>query len=224
MKTKFNYLFRKASKNDIPFLAKIIIQAEKSNSEKLSYSSLCNLSEQSVKELIIKMLNEEVNQCEFSVNSFIVVEFEGKLIGGFGGWIEGYEDSLPSKILKSNLILKTFSRRSIEFLQEKSNLLKDILIDRKAMTLQLEYLYIENCHRGRNITDQLIKLHTRNAKNKYPNLKKIHVQVFKNNIGAIKAYEKSGFKILKSYKSNENDILNFLPFGEKCLMEKKIKK
>jgi len=41
---------------------------------------------------------------------------------------------------------------------------------------------------------------------------------------AIKAYEKSGFKILKSYKSNENDILNFLPFGEKCLMEKKIKK
>ena len=69
MKTQFNYSFRKASKKDIPYLAKIIIEAEKSNSEKLSYSSLCNLSEQSVKELIIEMLKQEVDECEFSVNS-----------------------------------------------------------------------------------------------------------------------------------------------------------
>ena len=224
MKTKFNYLFRKASKKDIPFLAKIIIEAEKSNSEKLSYSSLCNLSEQSVKELIIKMLNQEVDQCEFSINSFIVAEFGGKLIGGFGGWIESFEGALPSKILKSNLILRTFSRRSIELLKERSHILKDILIDRKPKTLQLEYLFLESSHRGRKITDQLIKLHIMNALKKSSNLKKIHVQVYKNNIGALKAYEKSGFKILKSYKSNENEILNYLPFGEKYLMEKKLKK
>ena len=92
------------------------------------------------------------------------------------------------------------------------------------MTLQLEYLFLERSHRGRKITDKLIKLHIRNALIKNPNLKKVHVQVFKNNIGALKAYEKSGFKILKSYKSNENEILNYLPFGEKYLMEKKLKK
>ena len=95
------------------------------------------------------MLKQEVDQCEFSVNSFIIVEFEGKPVGGFGGWIEGFEGALPSKILKSNLILSTFSRKSIEFLKEKSHLLKDILIDRKPMTLQLEYLFLESSHRGR---------------------------------------------------------------------------
>ena len=47
------------------------------------------MSEQSVKELIIEMLKQEVDQCEFSVKSFIIVEFEGKPVGGFGGWIEG---------------------------------------------------------------------------------------------------------------------------------------
>ena len=163
MKTQFNYSFRKASKKDIPYLAKIIIEAEKSNSEKLSYSSLCNLSEQSVKELIIEMLKQEVDQCEFSVKSFIIVEFEGKPVGGFGGWIEGFEGALPSKILKSNLILSTFNRESLKFLKERSHLLKDILIDRKPMTLQLEYLFLECSHRGRKITDQLIKLHITNA-------------------------------------------------------------
>ena len=107
MKIQSNYSFRKASKKDITFLAKIIIEAEKSNSEKLSFSTLCNLSEQSVKELIIEMLKQEVDQCEVSVNSCIIVEFEGKPVGGFGGWIEGFEGALPSKILKSNLILST---------------------------------------------------------------------------------------------------------------------
>ena len=223
MKTQFNYSFRKASKKDIPYLAKIIIEAEKSNSEKLSYSSLCNLSEQSVKELIIEMLKQEVDQCEFSVNSFIVVEFEGKPVGGFGGWIEGFEGALPSKILKSNLILSTFSRKSLKFLKERSHLLKDILIDRKPMTLQLEYLFLECSHRGRKITDQLIKLHITNALKKSSNLKKVHVQVYKNNIGAVKAYKKSGFKVLKLYKCNDNEILNYLPFKEKYLMQKKLK-
>ena len=223
MKTQFNYSFRKASKKDIPFLAKIIIEAEKSNSEKLSYSSLCNLSEQSVKELIIEMLKQEVDQCEFSVKSFIIVEFEGKPVGGFGGWIEGFEGALPSKILKSNLILSTFNRESLKFLKERSHLLKDILIDRKPMTLQLEYLFLECSHRGRKITDQLIKLHITNALKKSSNLKKVHVQVYKNNIGAVKAYEKNGFKILKVYKCNDNEILNYLPFKEKYLMQKKLK-
>ena len=47
-------------------------------------------------------------------------------------------------------------------------------------------------------------------------------RVFKNNLGAIKAYENNGFKITKSFKSNEIEILNYLPFGEKYLMEKTI--
>ena len=217
-----NYLFRKATINDITFLARIIIEAEKSNSDKLSYSTLCNLSEETVERLIINMFKEEVDKCEFSVSSFLVVESNGQLVGGFGGWIESFGDELPSKILKSNLIVFTFSRESISFLNTKSYIIKDILIEREPMTLQLEYLFVSKEHRGRKITDHLIELHIKNALTELPHLKKIQVQVFKNNLGAIKAYENNGFKITKSFKSNEIEILNYLPFGEKYLMEKTI--
>ena len=54
------------------------------------------------------MLKQEVDQCEFSVNSFIIVEFEGKPVGGFGGWIEGFEGALPSKNIKVKSDLSTF--------------------------------------------------------------------------------------------------------------------
>ncbi len=216
------YNFRRARKKDIPFLAEIVIEAEKSNSNKLSYSTLFNISQKTAYKWIIKMFEAEIDYCEFSVSSFLVVEADGQLIGGFGGWIESFSDNIPSKILKSNLILSTFSNKSIVYLKNKSQTIRNIIIEREAMTLQLEYLFICEEHRGKNITDKLINIHINNEKRKLPDLKKVQVQVFKNNIGAIKTYKKNGFKVKKSYKSNSKEILNYLPFGEKYLMEKHI--
>ena len=217
-----NYNYRRARNKDIPFLAKIVMEAEKSNSNKLSYSTLFNISQKTANKMIIKMFEAEIDYCEFSVSSFLVVEANGKLIGGFGGWIESFDDNIPSKILKSNLILSTFSNKSIVYLKNKSQTIRDVIIEREAITLQLEYLFICKEHRGKKITDQLINLHIKNEKRKLPALKKVQVQVFKNNIAAIKTYKKNGFKVKKSYKSNSKEILNFLPYEEKYLMEKNI--
>ena len=49
------YNFRRARKKDIPFLAEIVIEAEKSNSNKLSYSTLFNISQKTAYKWIIKM-------------------------------------------------------------------------------------------------------------------------------------------------------------------------
>ena len=45
--------------------------------------------------------------------------------------------------------------------------------------------------------------------------------MFKNNIAAIKTYKK-WFRVKKSYRSNSKEILNYLPYEEKYLMEKNI--
>ena len=50
------YLIREAVKRDIPFLADTVIAAEKGRSDKLSYSTLFNISESKAKELIIAIL------------------------------------------------------------------------------------------------------------------------------------------------------------------------
>ena len=53
------YTIRKAIPKDIPFLADVVIAAEKGMSDKLSYATLFNFSETEVKALVINMLEEE---------------------------------------------------------------------------------------------------------------------------------------------------------------------
>ena len=46
------------------------MEAEKSNSNKLSYSTLFNISQKTAYEMIIKMFGEaDIDYCEFSVSS-----------------------------------------------------------------------------------------------------------------------------------------------------------
>ncbi len=215
-----DYLIRKATINDLSFLADGIIAAEKSNTDMLSLSTLFNLSETIVKDKIIAMLDEEIDGCEFSVSSFLITEYDRKPVAAVGGWIEGFVEDVPSKILKSNLIGFIFPKESIKFLQAHADIIEDIQIARERYSLQIEYVYVDNAHRGKRLAELLIKEHLKNGLSAYPNLGKAQVQVFNNNLSAIKLYERIGFRIVKSYKSNNKRILEFLPSNEKLLMEK----
>jgi len=217
------YLIRKAVASDIPFLADVVIASEKAMSDRLSYTTLFNKTEAEAKKLIIKMFEEEVDGCELSLSSFIVTEFEGKPISGSGAWIEGFNGEMPSGILKSNLISYTFGKESIEFLKTKSHIVKDVMIDREPMTLQLEYFHIRNEHLGKGLDAALMDRIEENALAQYPELKKVQCQIFKNSVFSIKILLRHGFKIVKSYKSDNDDIFDYLPFNEKLLMEKILK-
>lgn len=215
-----DYLIRKATLNDLSFLAEAIIAAEKSNTDKLSLSTLFNLSEITIKGKITAMLEEEIDGCEFSVSSFLIAEYNGKPVAAVGGWIECFSEEIPSKILKSNLIGYIFPKEGIKFLQAHADIIEDIQIARESFSLQIEYVYVVSNHRGKRLAELLIKEHIQNGLSTYPKLDKVQVQVFNNNHSAIKLYERIGFKIVKSYKSNNNRILEFLPSDEKLLMEK----
>jgi ribosomal protein S18 acetylase RimI-like enzyme len=216
------YILRKATKNDIPFLANVVIGAEKGNSNKLSYSTFFNLSEEQVKAYIIKMFEEEVDGCEFSLSSYLVYEFEGSPVASVGGWIEGFGGEAPSRILKSNLIAYTFNPESLEFVKTKSDLIKEIQAEREPMTLQIEYCYLSRRHRGIGLAENLFKKHEETALAVYPAIKKAQVQVFKINTLSIRLCESLGFKVAKTFKSNNKEILNYLPSDEKCILEKEL--
>jgi hypothetical protein len=215
-----DYLLRKATVEDIPFLAEAVISAEKGNSDKLSYSTFFNLSEEQVKDYIIKMFEEEIDGCEFSVSSYLVYEYNSEPVATLGGWIECFASNSPSKILKSNLILHTFSKESIEFLKTNSDIIKNIQAEREPMTLQIEYCHVSENHRGQHLMLGLMKQHEENALSVFPSLKKIQTQVFSNNYPSLKACEKLNFKITKSHKSDSKEILNYLPSDEKYILEK----
>ncbi len=218
------YLFRKATEKDIPFLANVVIAAEKGTSDKLSFSTLFNLPEDKAKNLIVAMFEEEIDGCELSLSSFLVAEHNGETVAASGAWIEGFEGSMPSQILKSNLISYIFEKESIEFLITKSHIIKDILIEREPMTLQFEYMHISDKHVGKGIDVELVRKNEERALAKYPALQKAQCQVFKNNIFAVKMALKQGYKIIRSYRSDNSEIFDYIPFNEKLLMEKVFKK
>jgi len=211
---------RRATFSDIPFLGKVVIEAEQSNTDKLSYATLFNIPNSEAYKLIVQMFEEDVNGCEFSVSSYLVAECNDKPVASFGGWIENFEDQLDSSLLKSNLISFTFSRVSIQFLRTKQDLIKGILAKREPNTLQLEYLFVSENFRGLKVADSLIQNHITIAKNLNPSLAKVQVQVFANNHSAINVYNRNGFETVKSYKVEDIQILNYLPHNEKYIMEK----
>jgi len=215
------YSIRKATIKDADFIADVIIGAEKSLTDNLGLANFFELSEEKVKELIIAMLEEEVDGCEFSISSFFINCYGDKPVAALGGWLEGYHDGMSSTLLKSNLISATFPRESIIKAQAKFEIIKEMLqIERPKGTYQLEYIFVDDEHRGKRLTQQLMDVHLDYAKQLDPNVKVAQLSCFENNASIIKAHERNGYQRIKRYVCDNTEILNYLPFNVKVLLEK----
>lgn len=216
-----DYSFRKATIQDVDFLADVIIGAEKSFTNNLGLARFFELSEEKIKELIIAMLEEEVDGCEFSVSSFFIAFYGDKPIGAVGGWLEGYYQGMSSNMLKSNLINYIFPPENVIKAQAKMKIIKEMLqIDRPMGTYQIEYGYVDNDHRGKRITNLLMDMHFANAKKLDPAVTQVQVSCFETNQTSIKMHQKNGFQIIDRFVCDNQEILEYLPFNVKILLEK----
>lgn len=216
------YSIRKATMNEVSFIADVIIEAEKSMTNNLGLATLFEINEEKVKDLIISMLKEEIDGCEFSISSFFVAFYQDEPVAALGGWLECYYDNVPSSILKSSLIGATFPLENIVKAKNKTAIIKDIQIVRENGAYQLEYSFVNNEHRGKRLTQELMKVHLDYAKKLDQNVKKAQLQVFENNEIITKVHEMSGFIVVKRFISSNKETLNYLPYNVKLLMEKNL--
>lgn len=215
-----DYRIRNATRDDFSFIADTIIGAEKGNSGKLSFATIFELEEKDVKDLIIGMLEENIDGCEFSPSSYLIADYKDIPVAAVASWIECYNGILSSTILKSNLLSFFLEEKQIQSLKLKSQIICDLIIEREAMTLQFEYLYVTKAHRGRGLHERLMNEHLVNAFSVCPELIKAQLRVYENNYVAIRLYEQNGFRKVRSYTSDNNEILDYLPYNTKILMEK----
>jgi ribosomal protein S18 acetylase RimI-like enzyme len=214
-----NYTIRPALLTDIDFIIETIIAAEKGGTDKLSYATLFKLTEEEFKKYIKCILEEDINGCEFSISSFLVIDVLGKPIAAVGGWLEGInEDNLPSAILKSNLVSYHFPKENLLSANTKSNVIKGTQIKRENNTYQIEYVYVDDRYRGQNFAGILIDAHIKRCKKL--GCKIMQVQLSANNKPALTCYQKAGFYTEQIYTSENMEILNYLPFNQKLLMQK----
>ena len=217
------YIFRKATVDDVGFLVDVIVNAEKSGTDKFGLANLFGISEQEARNIISELLEEEIDGCEFSISSFVVAEYDGVPVSAFAGWIEGEnEDDMPSGLLKSNLLAYYLPEGCLENSIGRADAVKDLQIDREYGTYQLEYSYTIPEHRGHHLVGKIIEEHCRIARQIGKNVSQMFVHTFSNNEPAISAYKKSGFREVRRFVSNNPLAKEYYPHDVVVLLERNI--
>jgi ribosomal protein S18 acetylase RimI-like enzyme len=217
------FFIRSANTQDIPFLVDTIIEAEKSGTDKLSYTTVFGLTENETRKYITEMLLEETDHCELSVSSFMIAEKDNQFAAAVGAW-EECADGIPSSVLKGNLLNYFLPKNYIQQALSINQLLSELHLECKQGSIQLGLVYVASDYRGKNLVRILIDKQIERLTTANSNLKEMYVQVFGNNLPAIKAYEKVGF-VLDTIKESANDeILVYLPGNKKIVMKKSINK
>lgn len=215
------FTIRPADTTDIPFLVDTIIEAEKSGTSVLTYSTIFGLSEPEARLYIAKMLEEEVDGCELSVSGFILAEKENRIAGAVGAWFEGSE-GIPSTILKGNLLRYILPQFCFEKASLLNKIVNDLHIEYTNGTIQIGLVYVSPEARGKGLVPILINHRISILKELYPDANEALIQVFGNNTPAIKAYEKAGFEIVLRKEASLPETKNYMPFTSKVLMKKNI--
>jgi ribosomal protein S18 acetylase RimI-like enzyme len=215
------FTIRDATLEDIPFLVETIIEAEKSGTGRLSYSTVFGLTPDLTAKYLSEMLEEEVDGCELSISSFTIAEKNETIAAAIAGWIEGIE-GVPSNVLKGNLLNYTLPRDCIKKAADLNHIINDLHIDYISNTMQLGLVYVSSDFRGKNLVKIMLDHLIDKLSKVDPDISTMYVQVFANNIPAIKAYEKAGFEIELIKTATNKEVLNYLPDDKKILMKKVI--
>jgi len=216
-----NITIRRAAAKDSDLITEAIISAEKSNSDKLSYSAIFDLTEEEVKELLKQALDEEIDGQEICASHFLIAEVDGEAAAACASWIEA-KDGAPSGQLKANILFHLLGKEKWDRAAEKLRAVAATNIERTYGAAQIESVYTKPEFRGKGLTPMLIEEHFRQHKAEFPELNKAQVILLKNNTSAANAYRKAGFELVTE-RTGESELLSsILPCPTKIMMEKKL--
>lgn len=204
---------KKARIEDIPFIIEAIVQAEKSGTERLSYSTIYNLPEEEVKGLLVDMLEEDIKGQELCLSQFSVAMVSGKRASCLSSWIEGEHGDSSS--LKAALLAHYLSIENLKYSLQFRSIFNDLRLQRIPGTLQLECVYSSPEFRGQGVVSSLIHNLAKQNKRK---VKQAQLMVDGQNAGAMRAYEKIGFKVSLETESTHELAREILPSNKKSTM------
>jgi hypothetical protein len=216
-----NFNIRTANLEDVPFLVQTIIEAEKSGGDVLSYKTFFGLEEQEIENLLTEIFNEEIEDCELSISSFLIAEKQGVRAAALSGWLENASD-IPSIILKGNLLKYHLPITCFEKASSLSYLTKSLHIDYIPNTFQIGAGYVAEGFRGQKLLGLLTKEMIQHLKEKNKTITEIYVRIFDCNIPSLRTYEKEGFKVISTKESEFSEITDYLPSSKKLLLKKEI--
>lgn len=211
---KTDCLLRKATKKDIPFLARIILLAETSGHELISYQSMFPLERNELLKGFEIALNNEQEGHGLSYLPFLIVEFQGQPASAACGYIEGEHGS--SNHLMTGALMTAFGTEAVLNAYQENSKYKDVQLNKSLGALQIDSVATLPEFRGKGFLKLIFDEHCNIAKQK--GCTQLEIQVWSGNIGAIAAYQKLGCtKNVEKYYNSQNKQL-----GGKVIMSKKL--
>lgn len=208
---------RPANETDIQFIARAIIESEKSGTTTFAYSEIYEIKENDFFDILVNMLSEDIEGQEICVSGFLIAELNNQRAACCCSWIEG-ETGLSSAMIKSNLMSAYIPHKNLLKAAEKSALLNKIYIERTKNNIEIESVYTENKFRGNKLPSLLIDRQIKRYKKE--NNSYAELIVAGTNKKAIKLYKNIGFEISLTRFCNDKNILNYLPSDSIILMRK----
>ena len=208
---------RQATSEDIPFLIKAIIEAEKSGSEKISYCTLFGLSEEALIKILTPILLEDLEGQQLCISGFYIALIKNRPVATCCSWIEG-QIGMKSSIITGSLLGEYLPKINFEEGVKKNELLKGIHIERKKEYLQIESVYTVPEFRGNGLIRKLIQYHVLNQMRLFPQLQYLQIIIAETNATAFTAYQKLGFQ-LKQKAEGVAALLQYLPSNVRLSLE-----
>jgi len=213
-----NLTFKKASIEDIKFIARSIIEAEKSGTNFTTLQKIFNIDEAELYEIILKILASKIPGSEYFIKDHYIAQIDKQNVASIATWIEA-EKGLSSNFIKISIFNKFFKDYFNKDVRDKLKLISSIDIARNKNALQIESVYTCNEHRGKGISDKLIDFSIK-VKREKTGFNKVQIVSVIENTSSANVFIKSGFVLKQKKISNNNKILDIFPGTGKILWEK----
>jgi RimJ/RimL family protein N-acetyltransferase len=213
-----NINVRQATFDDVDFIIEAIVESEKSSSDVISSCNVFGLSEERFKEIIRKVLLENVPNYDYYLSGFILAEKGGEYIGAMGSWIEAAE-GVPSGVIKTTILFPYLDKDKMRQISKNASIVKGLTMNREPGTLQLEHDYTRKQYRRQGVFTRLIKENILRNMKEHDEIEKAQVALFKANYKSLNVHLKLGFKIVEEKHVDNPEIFKFFPFDTKVLLE-----
>jgi ribosomal protein S18 acetylase RimI-like enzyme len=213
------FTFRLANAGDKEYVIDAIVEAEKGGHDIISYCSIFSLTEPEFRNLLGRMLDEDIEGQEVCLSNFMIAEMNGERAATLCAFTE-CKDGLSSNMLKTNMLLHLLGKDEIMKAMPRMSIMNEVNVSREPNILQFEYAFIDEKYRGQGLLRRLMDEHIKVRQNAGMQMPKLQLMILGNNIAAYKSHERYGFKVIETKVAQNKDILKLMSCDTKLLMEK----
>ncbi len=192
---------RHATQADCSFLSEIILLAESTGFEIVSYSKMFSKTNEELSAIFSNIINNNTNGHPLAYQSFLIVCVNDIPAAAISLYKEGeYGDS---NHLMTGALMTGFDRREIANAFSFLKMNSDINIPKKINSLQIDSVATLPAYRRKGFLTLLLAEAEKIACKSM--VDELQIQVWKKNDIAVKSYEKYGYKVVSETSSKTND-------------------